>query len=134
MHRLLPILLIVLASVLPEPTDSAMITVYGLESAVFDRIFDPDARPEELRLVSGSLKLVGQMKGTWEAVAYIPQTAAAPRSDRGIFTRFGNRIVFYSWLTFSRYAGEILEDGERIQIAKLNRFGQSQTETWYLGR
>ena len=29
---------------------------------------------------------------------------------------------------------EILEDGERIQIAKLNRFGQSQTETWYLGR
>ena len=55
MHRLLPILLIVLASVLPEPTDSAMITVYGLESEVFDRIFDPDARPEELRLVSGSL-------------------------------------------------------------------------------
>ena len=78
--------------------------------------------------------MVGDRKGTWEAVTYIPQRAAAPRSDRGIFTRVGDRIVFYSWLTFSRYAGEVLEDGERIQVTKLNRFGQSQTETWYLGR
>lgn len=128
---LMPILLTLLLTL---SVDSATIMVYGLESASFDRLFDPDARPELLLLVSGNLKMVGDRKGTWEAVTYIPQRAAAPRSDRGIFTRVGDRIVFYSWLTFSRYAGEVLEDGERIQVTKLNRFGQSQTETWYLGR
>ena len=133
-RRMLPTILLLLMPVFPQSADSASITVYGLESATFDRIFDPDARPEQLLLVSGSLKLIGQAKGTWEAITYIPQNAAAPRSDRGVFTRVGTRVVFYSWLTFSRYGGEILEDGEKIRMTKLNRFGQSQTETWYLGR
>ena len=114
--------------------ESATITVYGLDSATFERLFDPNARPQQLLLVSGSLKLIGGSKGTWETVTYIPRKSTAPTSDRGVFTRVGTRIVFYSWLTFSRYAGEILEEGERLRVSKVNRFGQSQTETWYLGR
>ena len=65
MRRMLPTILLLLMPVFPQSADSASITVYGLESATFDRIFDPDARPEQLLLVSGSLKLIGQAKGTW---------------------------------------------------------------------
>ncbi len=110
--------------------------IYGLESAKFERIYDPDARPQRLLLVSGTLKLVGGYpKGNvWEAVTYVPRRAAAPRSDYGIFTTAGDRILFYSFVSFSSYAGTIRGGGERIEIQKISRSGQSQTEIWYLER
>ncbi len=133
LRNFLSTILILLMLVLPS-VEPATITVYGLEAATFERLFDPDARSEHVLLVSGSLKMIGDAKGTWEAVTFISQRSAAPRSDRGVFTKVGAQIVFYSWLTFSRYAGEILDEGEGLRIRKINRFGQAQTETWYLGR
>ena len=110
--------------------------VYGLESVKFTNVFDPSARPERLLLVSGSLKLTGGLRrgNVWETEIYIPQRAAAPRSDRGIFQVAGNQIRFYSFVTFAHYAGVVDASGERITIQKINRFGQSQTEVWYLVR
>ena len=59
---------------------------------------------------------------------------AAPRSDRGLYTRFGNRVAFYSFLTGSTYQGEIFDQGDQMVIRKQSRAGLSQTETYYLGR
>jgi len=108
--------------------------VYGLESVKFERVLDPNARPVRLRLVSGILKLTGEHYGanTWETVTHIPRKTAAPRSDYGIFVRAGNQFRLYSFLTFSTYTGTLTPDGEWLSIQKVNRYGQSQTETWLL--
>jgi hypothetical protein len=134
--RLITVLATVVCLVGPVGIDGAEERIYGLESAKFERIFDPDALPQRLLLVSGTLKLVGghQRGNVWEAVTYIPQRAAAPRSDYGIFTTAGDRILFYSLVSFTSYAGTVRGGGERIEIQKINRNGQSQTEIWYLER
>ena len=135
-QRTIVILAVIACLAVSEDIDGAGERIYGLESAKFERIFDPDARPQRLLLVSGALKLVGGYpKGNvWEAVTYIPQRAAAPRSDYGIFTTAGDRILFYSFVSFSSYAGTVRGGGEQIEIQKINRYGQSQTEIWYLER
>ena len=84
--------------------------------------------------MSGSLKLTGGLRGNvWEMVTYIPQRTAAPRTDRGHFRVFGNRILLYSHLTMGTFAVTIIEDGDRITIAKVSR-GRSQSEVWYIVR
>ena len=120
----------------PLSLEAASEVIYGLQQVKLDRVYDPDPRPERLMLVSGSLKLVGglQRGNVWQAVIYIPQRTAAPRSDHGVFQTFGDRVQFYSLLTFGTYQGTILEGGERLQIVKISRDGRSQTETWYLDR
>lgn len=114
----------------------AQVTVFGLESIRIEQVFDPNARPERLLLVSGSLKLVGGYPGgnAWHSVSHIPQRAAAPKSDYGIFQAAGDRMLFYSFVSFSSYTGTVSDNGERIVIRKINRGGQSQTEVWYLVR
>ena len=116
-------------------THAASEAVYGLEFVKIDRVYDPDARPEQLLLVSGSLKLTGGVRGnTWEMVTYIPQRTAAPRTDRGHFRNIGGRLLFYSHLTFGTYTGRIIDDGDRIVIDKVARDGRSQREVWYIVR
>ena len=111
-------------------------SIYGLESVKFTRVFDPDPRPERLLLVSGSLKLAGGYPrgNTWEAVTYVPQRTAAPRTDYGIFKVTGNFIRFYSFVSFATYRGRVNEEADRISITKIDGAGRSQTETWYLVR
>lgn len=112
-------------------------TILGLEKVTITGVFDPNARPERLLLVSGSLKLVGKGKSgnTWETITYIPQRAAAPRSDYGIFQRYGNVLVFYSFITFGQFQGVIQPDGERMVIDRYNlSLGKRQQEVWYLVR
>jgi len=111
---------------------AARISVYGLESVRFDNIADPNARPEQLRLVSGSLKLTGNNK--WEMVSYIPRRTAAPKSDYGVYYTIGNRLFFYSLLTFSSHYGTRDDQAGQISITKINRGGQSQREVWYIVR
>ena len=134
--RLIVAVAAVVCLVGPVGIDGAEERIYGLESAKFERIFDPNARPQRLLLVSGTLKLVGGYPGgnVWEAVTYIPQRTAAPRSDYGIFSAAGDRILFYSFVSFSSYAGTVRGGGDRIEIQKISRNGQSQTEIWYLER
>ena len=134
--RLIHIIAVIAASLTPTVLVAAPINVFGLESVKLDRVFDPDARPEFLRLVSGSLKLTGgtQRGNVWEAVIYVPQRTAAPRSDRGIYVSAGNLFRFYSFLTFGTYTGKISEDGEQFVIRKVTRDGRSQTEVWYIVR
>ena len=114
----------------------AWTAVYGLESVKFFKIFDPSARPERLRQVSGSLKLTGGYPSgnVWQTVSYIPRRTAAPKSDYGVFYAVGDRIHFYSLMTFAAYVGSVKQRGERIVIEKMNRDGQAQTEVWYLVR
>ena len=121
---------------LPGAALGAREAIYGLESVKFDKIYDPSVRPERLRLVSGSLKLTGGYPrgNVWQAVTYIPRLAAAPKTDYGVFWTAGDRIYFYSFVTFSSYYGTALEGGERIVVVKISRYGQSQTEVWYLDR
>ena len=116
--------------------EAAREAVYGLERVKIVNVFDPNARPERLLLVSGSLKLTGGFPGgnVWEVVSYIPQRTAAPKSDYGIFHVVGNRLVFYSFQTLSTYLGTIEENGEQIEIQKVSREGRAQTEVWYLVR
>ena len=120
----------------PEGIRAAQESVYGLESVKLDRVFDPDARPQRLLLVSGSLKLVGGLRrgNVWQAVTHIPQRTAAPRSDHGVYRVVGDRILFYSFLTFGTYQGQVLENGERILVTKISKDGKSQAETWYIVR
>lgn len=109
--------------------------VYGLEFVKIDRVYDPDARPEKLLLVSGSLKLTGGLAGnTWEMVTYIPQRTAAPRTDRGHFKYVRGRLLFYSHLTYGTYSGRIIDDGDRLVIDKVSKGGRSQSEVWYIVR
>lgn len=117
---------------LTSPAEAARISIYGLESVRIDNVYDPTVRPERLRLVSGSLKLTGRNK--WEMVSYIPRRTAAPRSDYGVYRTTGNRLAFYSLLTFSTYYGLIDAQAGRIQITKINKSGQSQREVWYIVR
>lgn len=129
--------LIFLLMVWALPGEAARETVFGLEQVTITGVYDPNARPERLLLVSGSLKLVGLGgKGnTWKTVTYIPQRPAAPRSDYGIFQRVGNTLVFYSLMTMSRFLGEIQPDGERLVIDRFDaRQGKQQREVWYLVR
>ena len=123
---------LVVAVSLPTAGEAARITVYGLQSVRFDNLIDPSARPERLQIVSGSLKFTGRNK--WEKVTYIPRQTAAPKSDYGIYTTVGNRIYFYSLLTFSTYYGLRDDAAGEIYITKINRQGQSQRETWYIVR
>ncbi len=134
--RATSVILGLLALLPAENLEGASEQVYGLESVKIERIFDPNARPERLLLVSGSLKLVGGYPrgNVWEAVTYIPQRAAAPKSDYGIFQAVGDRIYFYSFVSFSTYTGTVTGNGGRIVITKINRVGQSQTEVWYIER
>ena len=132
MRLILSILFVLLCSGTARGASEA---VYGLESVRLDRVYDPDARPELLLLVSGSLKLTGGIRGNvWESVTYIPQRTAAPRTDRGHFTFRGGRLLFYSHLTFGTYVGFVTADGERLVINKVARDGRSQREVWYIGR
>ena len=117
--------------------EAAKETIFGLEKVVITGVDDPNARPERLLLVSGSLKLVGMGRdgNTWQTVTYIPQRPAAPRSDYGTFKRFGNQLIFYSYITFNQFVGTIQPDGERLIIDRYNaRAGKRQQETWYLVR
>jgi hypothetical protein len=119
------------------PAEAAKETIFGLEKVVITGVDDPNARPERLLLVSGSLKLVGMGRdgNTWQTVTYIPQRPAAPRSDYGTFKRFGNQLVFYSYITFRQFVGTIQPDGERLIVDRYNaRAGKRQQETWYLVR
>jgi len=118
-----------------SPVWGASEAVYGLEFVKIERVYDPNARPERLLLVSGSLKLTGGLRGNvWEMVTYIPQRTAAPRSDRGHFRVIGNRMLMFSYLTFTTYTGRITEDGDKIVIDKVARGGRSQSEVWYIVR
>ena len=122
---------------LGSPLDAARETIFGLEKVVITGVYDPYAYPERMLLVSGSLKLVGMGRNgnTWQTVTYIPQRAAAPRSDYGVFRRFGNTLVFYSHITFGRFTGTIQPDGERLVVDRFNaRLGKRQQEVWYLVR
>lgn len=120
---------------LVAPVQGASEAVYGLEFVKLSRVYDPDARPERLLLVSGSLKLTGGLNGnTWEMITYIPQRTAAPRTDRGHFRRVGGSLRFYSHLTYGTYTGRIIEDGDRILVDKITRDGRSQSEVWYIVR
>ena len=120
---------------LAAQVDAASEAVYGLEFVKIERVYDPDARPQRILLVSGSLKLTGGLRGNvWEMVTYIPQRTAAPRTDHGHFKRIGNRLQLYSHLTFGTYSGRIIEEGDRLAIDKIARDGQSQSEVWYIVR
>ena len=79
--------------------------------------------------------MVGMGRGgnTWQTVTYIRRRTAVPRSDYGIFQRIGNRLVFYSYITFSQFTGEIQPNGERVVIDRFGN-GKRQRETWYLVR
>jgi hypothetical protein len=133
MRSILTLLLLIVFGHLP--VECASEAVYGLEFVKIERVYDPDARPEKLLLVSGSLKLTGGLRGNlWEMVTYIPQRTAAPRTDRGHFKSSGGQIRLFSHLTFGTYSGRIIEDGERIVLTKASRSGQSQTEVWYIVR
>lgn len=119
------------------PVEAAKETIFGLEKVVITGVDDPNARPERLLLVSGSLKLVGMGRdgNTWQTVTYIPQRPAAPRSDYGTFKRVGNYLIFYSYITFNQFVGTIQPDGERLVIDRYNaRAAKRQQETWYLVR
>ena len=121
---------------LSGPVGGAKQSIYGLQSVKFERVYDPNARPIRLRLVSGILKLTGGHSRTnmWEAVTFIPRATAAPKSDYGIYWQAGDRLMFYSLLTFSSYSGRVAGGGEWLVIEKVNRYGQSQTEVWYFSR
>jgi hypothetical protein len=124
-------------SIMGAPLEAARETIFGLEKVVITGVYDPHSLPERLLLVSGSLKLVGMGRdgNTWQTVTYIPQRAAVPRSDHGVFRRFGNTVVFYSHITFGRFIGTIQPDGERLVIDRFNaRLGKRQQEVWYLVR
>jgi len=127
---------LILTLLIRADAPAATSRVYGLEAVRLERVFDPNPRPERLLLVSGSLKLTGNAPSgnTWEAVTYIPQRTAAPRSDRGFFQLDGNRIQLYSLLTFASYTGQISPDGERLVLTKVSRGGRAQHEVWYLVR
>jgi hypothetical protein len=115
--------------------DAASEAVYGLEFVKVERVYDPDARPEQLLLVSGSLKLTGGLRGNlWEMITYIPQKTAAPRTDRGHFKSRGDQLMFFSLLTFGTYIARIIENGDRIVINKVAQDGRSQREVWYIVR
>ena len=119
------------------PLEAARETIFGLEKVVITGVYDPNSLPERLLLVSGSLKLVGMGRGgnTWHTVTYIPQRPAVPRSDHGVFRRFGNILVFYSHITFGSFTGTIQPDGERLVIDRFNaRVGKRQQEVWSLVR
>lgn len=135
MRRLLILVVTTLAvTTAPGIGHAATERVYGLEFVRIDRVYDPDARPQRLLLVSGSLKLTGSVQGTWEMVTYIPQRTAAPRTDRGHFRAVGGGLRLYSHLTFGTYSARIIEDGGRIVIDKVARDGRSQSEVWYIVR
>lgn len=117
------------------PVSAASEAIYGLEFVKIERVYDPNALPERLLLVSGSLKLTGGLRGNvWEMVTYIPRRTAAPRTDWGHFRVVGNRMLMFSFLTFSTYSGRIIENGNRIVIDKVARNGRSQSEVWYIVR
>jgi len=129
------LIIISLVFIGPSGVTAASEAVYGLERFKIDRVYDPNARPEVLLLVSGSLKLTGGVSGnTWEMVTYVPQQTASPRSDRGHFQRIGNRLRFYSHLTFGSYTGRVVDGGKQILIDKVARDGRSQSEVWYIVR
>ena len=130
----LPILWAGLAlMVAPCPVaEAATIRIYGLESVRFDNVYDPGARPEQLRLVSGSLKLTGSNK--WEMVSHIPRRSAAPKSDYGIYYQAADRLFFYSFLTYSHHTGIVDPAAGEIRITKISRTGESQHEVWYIVR
>ena len=133
MRPLLYMLLLVLLG--HAPAEAATEAVFGLEFVKIERVYDPDARPEKLLLVSGSLKLTGGVRGNqWEMVTYIPQRIAAPRTDRGHFQSSGDRILLFSHLTFGTYSGRIIDNGDRIEFNKVSRDGRSQREVWYIVR
>tara|TARA_A100001037_G_scaffold260184_2_gene248385 strand:+ start:372 stop:770 length:399 start_codon:yes stop_codon:yes gene_type:complete len=130
-----PFLIILVILACSGRVDGSSEVVFGLEKVKLDRIYDPDARPEHLLLVSGSLKLTGGLRGNvWETVTYIPQRTAAPRTDRGHFRKVGNRLLFYSHLTCGTYQGLVIEKGERLLINRVARDGRSQSEVWYIVR
>ncbi|GEM_PF-1077304 len=120
-----------------SPIEAAKETIFGLEKVVITGVYDPNAQPERLLLVSGSLQLVGMGRdgNTWQTLTYIPQRPAAPRSDHGTFKRVGNQLIFYSYITFNQFIGTIQPDGERLLIDRFNaRSGKRQQEVWYLVR
>ena len=128
MYALIHTFLLLLSLV--DGVKAAQEAVYGLEYVKTERVYDPDARTERFLLVSGSLKLTGGLSGNlWEMVTYVPQKTAAPRTERGHYTR-----RFYSHLTFGTYTGLIIEDGDRLKIEKRARDGRSQSEVWYIVR
>ncbi|HCR19612.1 MAG TPA: hypothetical protein DIU35_19220 [Candidatus Latescibacteria bacterium] len=110
--------------------------IYGLESVKIENVFDPNARPERLRLVSGSLKLVGGAArgNVWKAELYVPHRAAAPKSDHGIFWVANDQLYLYSLISFSSYTATLAQEGERLVIKKFNSRGEAQTEVWYFVR
>jgi len=117
------------------PVSAASEAIYGLEFVKIERVYDPNALPERLLLVSGALKLTGGLRGNvWEMVTYIPRRTAAPRSDRGHFRVVGNQMLMFSHLTMSTYRGRILDNGEKIVIDKVAQGGRTQTEVWYIVR
>jgi hypothetical protein len=94
MRHLLYVLLLIVTG--HSPVEAASEAIYGLEFVKIERVYDPNARPEKLLLVSGSLKLTRGLRGNvWEMVTYIPQRTAAPRTDRGHFQSVGNRILLF---------------------------------------
>ena len=118
-----------------EPAFAASEAIFGLESVKLERVYDPNARPERLMLVSGSLQLVGGVNGNvWRSVTYIPQRTAAPRTDWGIFLNLGGFLKFYSFLTKGTYTGRVNAAGDQITIEKRSKTGQTQTEVWYIVR
>jgi hypothetical protein len=132
--RTLFVSLILLAS-WTGTAEAALEAVYGLEFVKMERVYDPAARPEQLLLVSGSLKLTGGLRGNlWEMITYIPQKTASPRTDRGHFQSWGDQLKFFSHLTFGTYTARIIENGDRIVINKVARDGRSQREVWYIVR
>ena len=58
-----PFLIILVILACSGRVDGSSEVVFGLEKVKLDRIYDPDARPEHLLLVSGSLKLTGGLRG-----------------------------------------------------------------------
>jgi hypothetical protein len=130
--------LLILAAFLIPGSDvgAAGEAIYGLESVKLENVLDPNARPERLRLVSGSLKLVGgRIRGNvWKAELHIPHKAAAPKSDHGVFWATNDQLYFYSLVSFSSFSATIAQGGERLVIRKFTSQGQSQTEIWYFVR
>jgi hypothetical protein len=110
--------------------------IFGLESVKIENVFDPGVRPERLRLVSGSLKLVGgTVRGNvWKAELHIPHRAAAPKSDHGIFWVANDQLYLYSLISFSSFTATLIQDGERLVVKKFTSQGESQTEVWYFVR
>ncbi len=110
--------------------------VYGLESVKITQVFDPNAPPNMMMLVSGSLKLVGggPEGSVWHTVTYIPQRPAVPRHDYGLFQVVGNQIIFFSILTYTRFLGTVHDNSEKITLTRVNTQGQEQSESWYFVR